>query len=132
MQQRATGPFSVSMKPASEAKEGRTAMGRMLLEKQYFGDLDADGKGEMLTAVTDTKGSAAYVAIERVTGTLRGRKGSFVIQHTGTMSGGAQQLMINIVPDSGTGELTGISGKLAIRMVEREHFYDLDYELPGK
>jgi hypothetical protein len=129
--QRATGPFDVSMKPASPPdKEGRTAIGRMILDKQYFGDLAATGKGEMLTAVTDTKGSAGYVAIERISGTLKGRKGSFVLQHNGTMSGGAQNLATTIVPDSGTEQLTGISGKLAMELVDGKHVYELNYVLP--
>jgi hypothetical protein len=129
--QRATGPFDVFMKPASPPeKEGRTAIGRMVLDKQYFGDLVAIGKGEMLTAVTDTQGSAAYVAIERITGTLNGRGGSFVIQHNGTMSGGSQNLSTSVVPDSGTEQLTGISGTLAMKVVEGKHVYALDYVLP--
>lgn len=128
---RVSGAFNVTMTPTAPAEhEGRTATGTMLLDKQYFGDLAATGKGTMLSAVTDTKGSAAYVAIERVSGTLAGKKGSFVIQHAGTMRAGAQQLRITIVPDSGSGELAGITGTMAIRMVERAHFYDLDYLLP--
>lgn len=127
----ATGSFDVSMKPASPPeKEGRTAIGRMVLDKQYFGDLAATGKGEMLTAVTDTAGSAAYVAIERISGTLNGKKGSFVIQHNGTMRAGAQHLSIGVVPDSGTEQLTGISGKMALKVVEGKHVYELDYVLP--
>ena len=131
--QRVSGAFDVTITPAAPSEHaGRTQTGRMLLDKQYVGALAASGKGEMLSAVTDTKGSAAYVAIERVQGTLSGKAGSFVIQHAGTMSGGEQQLSISIVPDSGTGELAGIKGKMAIRMVERKHFYDLDYLLPKK
>ena len=131
--QRSSGAFDVTMTPATAPRHaGRTQTGRMLLDKQYFGDLAATGEGEMLSAVTDTKGSAAYVAIERVTGTLNGKAGSFVIQHTGSMRGGAQQLAISIVPDSGTGELEGITGTMAIRMDGRKHFYDFDYLLPKK
>lgn len=131
--QRVSGVFDVTMSPAAPPEHaGRTQTARMLLDKQYFGDLAAKGNGEMLSAVTDTKGSAAYVAIERVSGTLHGKAGTFVIQHSGVMSGGAQQLAISIVPDSGTGQLEGISGTMAIRMVERKHFYDLDYRLPKK
>jgi hypothetical protein len=101
----------------------------MIIDKQYFGDL-GDGKGEMLTAVTDTEGSAAYVAIERISGTLNGKNGSFVIQHNGTMSAGAQHLSVSVVPDSGTEQLTGISGTLALKVVEGKHVYELDYMLP--
>jgi hypothetical protein len=131
MAQRATGPFDVSMKPASPPeKEGRTAIGRMVLDKQYFGELAATGKGEMLTAVTDTKGSAGYVAIERISGTLNGRKGSFVLQHNGTMRAGEQNLSTSIVPDSGTEQLAGISGTLAMKVVDGKHVYELNYVLP--
>lgn len=131
MAHRAAGSFSVSMNPAAPTERaGRTTLGRMLLEKQYFGDFDGTGKGEMLTAVTDTKGSASYVAIEQVTGVLLGRSGSFVVHHAGTMSGGVDQLEIAIVPDSGTEELTGIAGKLTLKVVEGEHRYELEYTLP--
>lgn len=119
------------MTPASPPQhEGRTALGRMLLDKKYSGELAASGKGEMLTAVTDTAGSAAYVAIERISGTLNGKQGSFVIQHVGNMRGSEQRLAINVVADSGTGELAGISGRLSLKMVEGKHFYELEYELP--
>jgi hypothetical protein len=131
MAQRATGPFDVSMKPAlPPEKEGRTAIGRMLLDKQYFGELAATGKGEMLTAVTDTKGSAGYVAIERISGTLNGRKGSFVLQHNGTTRAGEPNLSTSIVPDSGTEQLAGISGTLAMKVVDGKHVYELNYVLP--
>ncbi|MES2759714.1 MAG: DUF3224 domain-containing protein [Pseudomonadota bacterium] len=131
MTQHASGSFDITTTPASPPEHaGRTAIGRMQLDKQYAGDLAATGKGQMLTAVTDTQGSAAYVAIERVTGTLNGKKGSFVIQHTGTMSGGAKQAVIAVVPDSGTEELTGIRGTLTLKLVERKHFYEFDYVLP--
>jgi hypothetical protein len=125
------GAFDIKMSPASAPEhQGRTATGRMLLEKQYSCELQAGGKGEMLTAMTDTKGSAAYVAIERITGTLKGKAGSFVVQHAGTMRGGDSQLSVTIVPDSGTGELAGISGRMSLKQVDRKHRYELDYELP--
>lgn len=131
MTQRATGPFDVTIKPASSPeRDGRTEIGRMSLDKQYYGDLAATGKGEMLTAVTDTKGSAAYVAIERVSGTLNGRTGSFVIQHAGTMSSGSESLAISIVPDSGTEELSGIRGEMLIKIADGKHFYELSYTFP--
>jgi hypothetical protein len=101
----------------------------MSIDKTYSGDLVGKGVGRMLSAMTEVKGSAGYVAIERVSGTLHGRTGSFVLQHSGTMSRGAQQLVITIVPDSGTGELAGITGSKMIRIVEGKHFYDMDYEL---
>jgi hypothetical protein len=84
----------------------------------------------MLTAMTGTEGSAGYVAMERVTGTLHGREGSFVLQHTGTMNRGAQQLSIAVVPDSGTGKLAGIAGTFAIRIEDGRHYYDFEYSLP--
>ena len=131
--QRAGGAFDLTLAPAAPPLHGgRTTTGRMLLDKQYFGDLAGSGAGEMLSARSDTKGSAAYVAIERVSGTLRGKAGSFVIQHSGTMSAGGQQLSISIVPDSGTGELEGISGKMTINMVGAKHFYEIEYLLPKK
>lgn len=129
--QHVEGTFDIKMTPAGAPQhEGRTATGRMLLEKQYAGELQATGKGEMLTAMTDTKGSAAYVAIERITGTLKGKAGSFVVQHAGTMHGGDSQLAVRIVPESGTGELAGISGRMALKQVDRQHRYELDYVLP--
>ncbi|MET0856556.1 MAG: DUF3224 domain-containing protein [Telluria sp.] len=131
MTQHANGPFEVTMTPAgSPEHEGRTAFGRLQLDKQYAGDLVAIGNGQMLTAVTDTQGSAAYVAIERIRGNLKGKKGSFAIHHTGTMSGGLKQLMIAVVTDSGTDELTGIAGTMSLTMVEGKHFYGFDYTLP--
>lgn len=131
MTSRATGSLIVIMTPAAPSeRSGRTTLGRMLLEKQYNGELVATGKGEMLTAVTDTKGSASYVAIEHVTGTLGGRAGSFVLHHLGTMEGGVDQLVIAIVAESGTGELAGISGKFIIKVVDGKHLFELDYALP--
>jgi hypothetical protein len=131
MTQRAAGSFTVSITPAAPAgRAGRTTLARMVLEKAYGGELAATGKGEMLTAVTDTKGSASYVAIEQVVGVLSGRTGSFVVHHTGTMAGGVDRLSIGIVPDSGTEELTGISGELRLQVVDGGHRYELDYSLP--
>jgi hypothetical protein len=105
----------------------------MILDKQYHGDLEATGKGQMLTAGTDVKGSGAYVAIERVTGTLRGRTGSFVLQHSGTMTKGVPKLTINVVPDSGTGQLVGIDGKMNIVIAaDGKHSYDFEYTSAAK
>lgn len=127
----ATGPFDVEV-TAQEDKPGEHLLGRMLLDKKYHGDLDATAKGQMLTAGTDVKGSGAYVAIERVTGTLKGRKGSFVLQHTGTMAHGQFQLTITVVPDSGSGQLEGMTGKMTIHIAENgDHSYDLEYSLPA-
>ncbi|PYT10028.1 MAG: DUF3224 domain-containing protein [Acidobacteria bacterium] len=104
--------------------------GRMLLDKRFEGDLVGTGKGEMLTALTSVKGSAGYVAIERVAGTLHGRSGAFVFQHSGSMNRGAQQLSITVVPDSGTGALVGISGTFKLNIVDGKHFYEFEYSLP--
>lgn len=132
MTKRATGSLNVTMTPAAPTeRSGRTTLGRMLLDKQYDGDLVATGKGEMLTAVTDTPGAASYVAIEHVTGTLGGRAGSFVLHHLGTMAGGVDQLVIAIVAESGAGELAGISGQFAIKVVAGKHFFEFDYALPA-
>jgi hypothetical protein len=131
MTHRATGSWTVSMKPAAPTgRSGRTTLGRMLLDKQYSGDLVATGSGEMLTAVTDTPGAASYVAIEQVTGTLDGRKGSFVLHHLGTMAGGTDHLVIAIVAESGTGQLTGITGQFTLEVVEGKHRFELEYALP--
>lgn len=133
MTTRATGSLIVSMTPAAATeRSGRTTLGRMLLDKQYDGDLVATGKGEMLTAVTDTKGAASYVAIEQVAGTLDGRTGSFVLHHLGTMAGGVDQLVMAIVAESGTGELAGITGQFAIKAADGKHLFELDYALPGR
>ena len=127
-----SGSFNITMTPASTPqRSGRTTLGRMLLDKVYKGDLAATASGEMLSAVTDTKGAAGYVAIESITGVLQGRQGSFVVRHAGTMADGKQELSIVIVPHSGTGQLEGISGTMGIRIEGGQHFYDLDYRLPG-
>jgi len=127
----ATGPFDVKVTPQDD-KSGDAALGRMTLDKQYHGDLEAIGKGQMLTAGTDVKGSGAYVAIERVTGTLRGGTGSFVLQHSGTMTQGVPHLTITVVPDSGTGQLTGIAGKMNINIADGKHSYDFEYTIAAK
>lgn len=127
----AKGTFTVEMKSQAEpnAADG-VSLGRMSLDKRFEGDLVATGKGEMLTALTPIKDSAGYVAIERVTGTLHGRRGSFVFQHTGTMDRESQQLSITVVPSSGTGALAGLSGNFKITITEGKHFYEFEYSLP--
>ena len=127
----AIGPFEVKLEPqAPDGKFEDATMGRMTIDKQFHGDLEATSKGQMLTAVTDTKGSAGYVAIERVTGTLKGRRGSFALQHTGAMNRGVPQLSVTVVPDSGTGQLVGLAGKMDIKIVEGKHSYEFEYTLP--
>lgn len=126
----ASGAFEVKVVPAApEDKAEGTTLGRMTLDKQFHGDLEATSKGEMLYATT-VQGSGGYVAIERVTGTLHGRTGTFVLQHTGTMTRGVPELSVTVVPDSGTGQLTGISGKMTIHIADAKHSYDFDYTLP--
>jgi hypothetical protein len=125
----ATGPFEVKTTPQDD-KSGATTLGRLLLDKQYHGDLDGTGKGQMLTAGLLAKGSAGYVAMEHVNGTLKGQAGSFTLQHSGTISNGVQQLLIIVVPGSGTGQLEGISGKMTINIAGGMHSYDLEYALP--
>jgi hypothetical protein len=129
MPNRASGPFDVKIIPQGQDLE-HPIPGRMLLDKQFHGDLNAISKGQMLAARTEVNDSAGYVAIEQATGTLHGRSGSFILQHSGTMARGAQQLTIMVVPDSGTGELIGLSGKMAINIVDGKHFYDFEYSLP--
>jgi uncharacterized protein DUF3224 len=131
MAQHASGPFEVKVTPLSaEPNIGDPTVGRMSLDKQFHGDLEATSKGQMLTAMTDVKGSAGYVAIERVSGTLHGRSGTFALQHNGTMTRGVPQLTVKVVPDSGTGQLTGLTGAMAINIAEGKHSYDFEYTLP--
>jgi len=134
MTQLAKGPFDVKLNPQPLALEDDgegAARGRMSLDKRYHGDLDATAKGEMLTAMSGTQGSAGYVAIEKVAGTLGGRAGTFALQHSATMTRGAPDLRIIVVPDSGTGALAGLTGAMKIVIAEGgKHFYEFDYELP--
>ena len=129
----ASGTFEVkltSQKPDNKEAESAN-LGRMSIDKKFSGDLEATSKGEMLSAMTDVKGSAGYVALERVSGTLHGRSGTFVLQHNATMTRGVPELSIAVVPDSGTGQLVGLAGKMTIKIVEGKHFYEFDYTLPG-
>lgn len=132
MKTHANGPFDVKLAPlpTSDSTEG-SPLARMSIDKQFHGDLDATSKGEMLAAGTAVKGSAGYVAIERVTGTLHGRAGSFVLQHSATMARGTPQLSIQVVPDSGSGELTGLSGTMGITITDGKHFYEFEYSVAG-
>jgi hypothetical protein len=130
MTARATGTFEVKLTPQpQDDKSANSAPSRMIIDKQFHGDLEAVSKGQMLAAGTATKGSAGYVAIEHVTGTLGGRKGSFVLQHSGTMTRGAPQLSVTVVPDSGTDQLVGLTGKMTINITDGKHLYDFEYTL---
>jgi len=126
----ATGRFELQMKPAPAGEgAGRVSVGRMLIDKQYSGDLTGIGQGEMLSAGNPASGSAGYVAIEHVTGTIGQLSGSFALQHAGVMHAGDSQLSISVVPGSGTGDLAGIEGTLKIDIVQGQHYYTLDYAL---
>jgi len=126
----ASGTFEVKLSPqAPDDKSEDATLGRMSIDKQFHGDLEATSKGQMLTAGTAVKGSAGYVAIERVNGTLHGRSGTFVFQHSGTMTRGTPQLTVTVVPDSGTGQLVGLAGKMAINIADGKHSYDFEYTL---
>ena len=130
MPHHATGPFEVKLTPQPQAAEN-TTFGRMTLDKQFHGELEAVSQGQMLSAMTATKGSAGYVAMEIVSGTLGGRKGSFVLQHSGTMDRGQPHLTVTVVPDSGTDQLLGLTGSMKIRIEPGgKHYYDFDYQLP--
>ena len=128
---RCSGAFSVTVTPLpAESGIGDASIGRMSLHKVFEGDLAGEARGQMLAAMTGVVGSAAYVALDRFEGSLHGRRGGFSLQHRGVMERGAPDLSVTIVPDSGTGELGGISGSLGIRSDNGAHFYDLDYRLP--
>jgi hypothetical protein len=127
---RARGTFEVAMNPEPPYDTAPGAsLGRVSINKQFRGDLDASSTVEMLSAMTEVKGSAGYVAIERVIGTLHGRAGSFVLQHSGTMTRGRAELSVSVVPDSGTAALAGLTGTMSIEIIDGQHLYALDYAL---
>jgi len=126
----AKGTFDVKMAPQTDDKVGDPTVGRMALDKQFHGDLEGTSKGQMLAVSTDVPESAGYVAMERVNGTLHGRKGTFALQHNGVMTRGEPELSITVVPDSGTGELAELAGNMTIDIVDGKHFYELEYILP--
>jgi hypothetical protein len=130
---RISGKFDVKVLPqkADNPQAEAAGLGRMALDKQFHGDLEAASQGEMLSHLDRATGSGAYVAMERVSGALAGRKGSFVLMHHATMNRGNPELAIQVVPDSGTEELAGLSGTMDIRIEEKQHFYDFDYEIGG-
>ncbi|MDQ2810093.1 MAG: DUF3224 domain-containing protein [Chloroflexota bacterium] len=130
MTTQATGTFEVQLQPQQPDDPAESALlGRLSIDKQFHGDLAATSKGTMLSAGTAVAGSAGYVALEQVSGTLHGRNGSFVLQHNGSMARGVPQLTITVVADSGTDELLGLAGTMAIRITDAQHFYDFDYTL---
>jgi hypothetical protein len=131
MMARATGRFDVRRTAQAQSPEEAALLARHDLAKVFHGDLDATGTGVMLSVGTATAGSAAYSALEVVRGRLHGREGSFALQHAGVMTRGEPSLSIRVVPDSGTGDLTGLDGSLGIRIEAGQHFYDFDYSLPA-
>jgi hypothetical protein len=127
----ASGTFDVKLTPQAAEDGADAGWGRMSIDKQFHGDLEGSSKGYMLSsAATVVKGSGGYVAMERVTGTLKGRAGGFVLQHSGTLTRGTPQLSVTVVPDSGTGQLAGISGTFTIKIDGGKHSYDFEYTMP--
>jgi Protein of unknown function (DUF3224) len=126
-----SGEFQVELQPMDFYAKGAEGinLGRMSIDKTFTGALAATSKGEMLSAMTSTKGSAGYVALEQVVGSLSGKKGSFVLQHFGTMNRGKDHLVLEVIPDSGSGELSGLSGKMLIKIENGKHLYEFEYEL---
>jgi len=129
MPKHAKGPFDVTITPQESAPDA--AVARMLLYKEFHGDLEAIAHGEMMAAGEPLTGAGVYVAIDRVTGTLHGRSGSFLMAHRGVRNADGQELSIVIVPGSGTGQLTGITGTVGIEIAGKEHFYSVEYEMNG-
>jgi len=125
----AKGTFDVKLTPLEAHDKSNAFPGRMFIDKQFHGDIEGTSKGEMLAFMSEVKGSAGYVAMERVTATVHGRKGTFVFQHSATMDHGAGDLSVTVVPDSGVGELKGLTGKLDIKIEGGKHFYEFTYAL---
>ncbi len=131
MSRRIQGEFEVRRTPEAPCDLGDGVQaGHFRFDKRFHGELDAVSVVHMLGATTETEGSAAYVAIERIAGTLEGRRGAFLTQHNGTMDRGAPSLSVTVVPDSATGELKGLRGSMKIDIMEGRHFYTFDYTLP--
>ncbi len=129
----AEGTFDVKITPMESDDAAREIPGRNLIDKQFYGDLQGTSKGQMLTALTQAKGSAGYVAIEEVEGELNGRSGTFILQHNGVMSQGNHQLTIVVVPDSATGGFAGLTGSMSIDVDENgKHTYDFSYTLSNQ
>ncbi len=127
---RASGTFDVTLRPLpADNGPGVESLGRLSIDKRFHGDIEGTSKGQMLTGGTAIKNSAAYVAIEQVSGSLKGRKGSFILQHTGIMNRGEGSLVITVVPDSGTGALEGLTGTMVIKIDAGRHSYEMEYSL---
>ena len=130
MSKRASGTFDVKLTPKDQGADA--TVGGMTIDKEFHGDLAGTSQGQMLMASSSSvKNSAGYVAIEKVTGTLNGRRGSFYLQHTGVMTRGAGELTITVIPDTGTDQLSGLQGRMTITIAaDGKHSYDFDYTLP--
>ena len=122
------GAFSIQLKPqAASSGLENASIGRQIFDKQFRGDLEATSQGEMLSCMGHVQGSAGYVAIERVTGTLQGKQGSFALMHMGTMNRGEKGLKIHVIPDSGTEQLQGLQGNMDIQILDGQHFYEFEF-----
>lgn len=130
MTARACGTFEIQFVHGPEDKIEGVSMGRRSADKQYSGDIEGTAKGEMLAALTNIKTSAGYVAMERVIGTLHGRKGTFLLQHAATTTATTRDFNVTVVPDSGTGQLAGLMGRMMIHIIDGKHLYEFDYTLP--
>lgn len=131
MTRHASGTFEVKMEPLSEDKSDGTNLGKFSLSKHFHGALEGSSKGEMLAAMSSAQGSAGYVAMERFSGSLDGRSGTFVFQHSSTMTRGTPQQSVTVVPDSGTGDLVGLAGTMVIHIADGKHSFDFEYTLAG-
>jgi hypothetical protein len=131
MTAQARGTFDVKVTPQPADDQAGGPFGRLFLDKQFHGDLDAHSNGQMLAWGTGAENSGAYVALERVSGALQGRRGSFVLQHNGTMTKGVASMTVTVVPGSGTEELTGVAGKMTIVIAGGTHSYAFEYTLDG-
>lgn len=130
MSHRALGTFDVTLTPQPPGEHpDDAAVSQLVLDKRFHGDLEGTSRGRMLSAMSSVQGSAGYVAMERVRGTLDGRRGTFVLQHSGTMTRGTPRLIITVVPDSGTDELTGLAGELTVIIADGTHSYEFAYTL---
>jgi hypothetical protein len=129
MSEMAKGTFEVKAAPVAPDAGDDTGIGRLTLDKRFSGDLEGSSRGQMLGFRSSTDGSAGYVAMERVTGKLGGRSGSFVLQHNGTMTRNAPHLSVTVVPDSGTGDFTGIAGRMTIIVADGKHNYEFAYAI---
>jgi Protein of unknown function (DUF3224) len=131
MTNHARGTFDVKVVPQAPDDPAGGPFSRLFLDKQFHGDLDGVSKGQMLGAGTAVEGSAGYVALELFSGTLNGRRGSFILQHNGTMTKGLPTMIVTVVPDSGTDQLTGIAGKMTIIIADGKHSYEFEHTLGG-